>query len=220
MCKLMPPFQAKSMDELYKKIIRGFYPQIPSRYSDDLKEIIKIMIQTEVGARPNCDELLKMSIIQKKSEVINKNLIELNNNSDNNKKLLSTIRIPSEFSNFAHNLPKANYYSPSHSENNQKENIKNNNEDLIQFHRNDKSFENGKQKLNNFKISENKNNSIINKNSGILSPIKIKNKDLILTENDKKKINKIPSIVSPNHLNEKKIKDRYSDKIILPERKK
>ena len=158
-----------------------------------------------------------MSIIQKKSEIINKNLIELNNNTDANKKLLSTIRIPSEFSNFTHNLPKANYYSPSHSENNQKENIKNNNEDLMQFHRNDKSFENGKQKLNNFKISENKNNSIINKNSGILSPIKIKNKDLILTENDKKKINKIPSIVSPNHLNEKKIKDRYSDKIILPE---
>ena len=217
MCKLMPPFQAKSMDELYKKIVRGFYPQIPSRYSDDLKEIIKIMIQTEVGARPNCDELLKMSIIQKKSEIINKNLIELNNNSDINKKLLSTIRIPAEFSNFTRNLPKANYYSPNHSENNQKENIKNNNEDSIQFHRNVNSFENGKKKLNNLKINENKNISIINKNSGILSPIKIKNKDLILTENDKKKINKIPSIVSPNHLNEKKIKDRYSDKIILPE---
>ncbi len=227
MCKLIPPFQAKSMDELYKKIVRGFYPQIPSRYSDDLKEIIKIMIQTEVGARPSCDELLKMTIIQKKTEMINKNLIELNNNSDVNKKLLSTIRIPSEFSNFSINLPKAKYYSPSNSENNQEENYKNNNGDSSQFQdlfenknnikNNYNLFEKGKVKLNNLKIKENKNISILNKNSGLLSPIKIKDKDLILSENDKKKINKIPSIISPSHINEIKIKERYSDKIILTE---
>ena len=227
MCKLIPPFQAKSMDELYKKIVRGFYPQIPSRYSDDLKEIIKIMIQTEVGARPSCDELLKMKKKKKKTEMINKNLIELNNNSDVNKKLLSTIRIPSEFSNFSINLPKAKYYSPSNSENNQEENYKNNNGDSSQFQdlfenknnikNNYNLFEKGKVKLNNLKIKENKNISILNKNSGLLSPIKIKDKDLILSENDKKKINKIPSIISPSHINEIKIKERYSDKIILPE---
>ena len=124
MAKLIPPFQAKSMEELYKKIVRGFYPQIPSRYSDDLKEIIKIMIQTEVGARPSCDELLKMPIILQKYEIINKNLVELNNNIDDNNKLLSTIRIPKNFSNFARDLPKPKYYSPSPSDPNVKENKK------------------------------------------------------------------------------------------------
>ena len=219
MCKLIPPFQAKSMDELYKKIVRGFYPQIPSRYSDDLKEIIKLMIQTEVGARPSCDELLKMSIIIKKAEIINKNLIELNNNNiDNNKKLLSTIRIPSEFSNFSWNLPKPNYF-PNENK------IKNNIEDSKQFldliskknNKKENKYENGKQK--DFKIKENKSINIGNKNSGMISPIKIKDKDFILSEKDKKKINKIPSLVSPSpiHSNEKSSKELYSDKIVLPE---
>ena len=219
MCKLIPPFQAKSMDELYKKIVRGFYPQIPSRYSDDLKEIIKLMIQTEVGARPSCDELLKMSIVIKKTEIINKNLIELNNNNlDNNKKLLSTIRIPSEFSNFSWNLPKPNYL-PNENK------IKNNIEDSKQFldliskknKKKENLYENGKQK--DFKIKENKSINISEKNSGMISPIKIKDKDLLLSENDKKKINKIPSLVSqsPIHLNKKSSKELYSDKIVLPE---
>ena len=219
MCKLIPPFQAKSMDELYKKIVRGFYPQIPSRYSDDLKEIIKLMIQTEVGARPSCDELLKMSIIIKKAEIINKNLIELNNNNiNNNKKLLSTIRIPSEFSNFSWNLPKPNYF-PNENK------IKNNIEDSKQFldliskknNKKENKYENGKQK--DFKIKENKSINIGNKNSGMISPIKIKDKDFILSEKDKKKINKIPSLVSPSpiHSNEKSSKELYSDKIVLPE---
>ena len=219
MCKLIPPFQAKNMDELYKKIVRGFYPQIPSRYSDDLKEIIKLMVQTEVGARPSCDELLKMSIIIKKAEIINKNLIELNNNNiNNNKKLLSTIRIPSEFSNFSWNLPKPNYL-PNENK------IKNNIEDSKQFldliskknNKKENKYENGKQK--DFKIKENKSINIGNKNSGMISPIKIKDKDLLLSENDKKKINKIPSLVSPSpiHSNEKSSKELYSDKIVLPE---
>ena len=196
------------MEELYKKIVRGFYPQIPSRYSDDLKEIIKLMIQTEVGARPNCEELLKMPIVIKKTEIINKNLIELNNNnSDNNKKLLSTIRIPSEFSKFSWNLPKPNYFSDGNSNN--KDKIKNNIEDSKQF----LNLISNKNNKKDFKINENKSINISNKNSRIISPIKIKDKDLILNENEKKKINKIPSLISPSpiHLKEQ------SDKIILPE---
>ena len=222
MCKLIPPFQAKSMEDLFKKIIRGFYPQIPSRYSDDLKEIIKLMIQTEVGARPSCDELLKMTVIQKKIEIINKNLIVLNNNSDNNKKLLSTIRIPSEFSNFSKNLPKPKYFSYSNLEKNNNENIKNSNDNSIRLNRlsdnkNQKkenlnlSENNRKQKINNFKINNDKSVNISNKNSEILSPIK-KNKENILNEKDKK--NKIiPSLITPfkNNL------EIHSDKIILPE---
>ena len=40
MITFRPPFQAKSMDELYKRIMRGIYPKIPSRYSEDLSDII------------------------------------------------------------------------------------------------------------------------------------------------------------------------------------
>jgi hypothetical protein len=40
-----PPFKARDMKGLYMKIIRGRYPQIPSRYSPHLTKIIKSMLQ-------------------------------------------------------------------------------------------------------------------------------------------------------------------------------
>ena len=212
MAKLIPPFQAQSMEELYKKIIRGFYPQIPSRYSDDLKDIIKLMIQTEVGARPSCDELLKMSVILEKIEVINKNLIELNNNNNGEKKLLSTIRIPSEFSNFSKDLPKPKYYSPSHSGRDINKKIYDISK-LYSFA--DKASDTKEQSLLEDKKDK---KSLINvsKNSVILSPIKIKdNSDLILSNDRKKKINKMSSLISPVIVNSSSKKSM--DKIILPE---
>ena len=33
MTSLKPPFRADDMEGLYKKVIRGFYPKIPSTYS-------------------------------------------------------------------------------------------------------------------------------------------------------------------------------------------
>ena len=117
MCALNPPFRAQSMDDLFKKVIRGYYPDISNRYSKDLSEILKLMIQIEVGARPSCDELLKMPIIKKRIEFFNnKNNVEKEIKDENisaNKELLSTIRIPKNINNLSRNLPKPNYVSNS-----------------------------------------------------------------------------------------------------------
>lgn len=51
--------------------MRGIYPKIPSRYSEDLSDAIKLMIQVEPGARPTCEELLKMPMIYKRIEFFN-----------------------------------------------------------------------------------------------------------------------------------------------------
>ncbi len=37
---LMPPFTGNSMEDLYKKIIRGSYDRIPYCYSDELNSFI------------------------------------------------------------------------------------------------------------------------------------------------------------------------------------
>ena len=116
MCALNPPFRAQNMEELFKKVIRGYYPDISNRYSKDLSEILKLMIQIEVGARPSCDELLKMPIIKNRSDFFNnKNNIgkEKDENTLSNKELLSTIRIPKNINNLSRNLPKPNYVSNS-----------------------------------------------------------------------------------------------------------
>ena len=116
MCALNPPFRAQNMEELFKKVIRGYYPDISNRYSKDLSEILKLMIQIEVGARPSCDELLKMPIIKNRSDFFNnKNNLrkEKDENTLSNKELLSTIRIPKNINNLSRNLPKPNYVSNS-----------------------------------------------------------------------------------------------------------
>ena len=114
MITFRPPFQAKSMEELYKKVMRGIYPKIPSRYSEDLSDVIKLMIQVESGARPSCEELLKMPMIYKRIEFFNENKdlesIDENNDSINKHlELLKTITIPNKLENLSKNLPKPNY---------------------------------------------------------------------------------------------------------------
>ncbi len=114
MITLRPPFQAKSMEELYKKVMRGIYPKLSSKYSEDLSDVIKLMIQVEAGARPSCEELLKMPMITKRIEFFNNNkdidiTEEMNENINKNNVLLKTIIVPNKLENLKKNLPKPNY---------------------------------------------------------------------------------------------------------------
>ena len=114
MITLRPPFQAKSMEELYKKVMRGIFPKLSSKYSEDLSDVIKLMIQVEAGARPSCEELLKMPMITKRIEFFNNNkdidITEEQNEAINKKfELLKTIMVPNKLENLGKNLPKPNY---------------------------------------------------------------------------------------------------------------
>jgi len=44
MITLKPPFKAGNMEGLYKKVIRGFYPKIPSHYSKNLNNVLKMLL--------------------------------------------------------------------------------------------------------------------------------------------------------------------------------
>ena len=44
MTTLKPPFRAEDMEGLYKKVIRGIYPKIPSHFSSDLSNTIKALL--------------------------------------------------------------------------------------------------------------------------------------------------------------------------------
>ena len=161
MCALNPPFKAQNMEDLFKKVIRGYYPDISNKYSKDLSEIIKLMIQIEVGARPSCDELLNMPIIKKRIEFFkNKDLKEIKeeNNIPNNQ-LLSTIRLPKNINNLSRNLPKPNYLSNSF--------------DINSFNNNDES------KINSYNNILNINKSKVNIKKGI-NNINSLNKNLLM----------------------------------------
>lgn len=54
MVALKPPFRADTMDALYNRIIKGNFNKIPDRYSTDLFDIIKLLLQVKSESRPSC----------------------------------------------------------------------------------------------------------------------------------------------------------------------
>ena len=90
MACLKPPFRAEDMDGLYKKVIRGNYAKLPSHYSVDLNNVIRLMLQVKPNQRPTCDKLLSLPLLQKR---MNGELM-LENTEENNPELLKTILVP------------------------------------------------------------------------------------------------------------------------------
>lgn len=69
MATLKPPFQAEDMDGLYKKVIKGSYQHIDEKYSKNLSETIKSMLQVNPIGRPSANQLHKN--LQIKAEELN-----------------------------------------------------------------------------------------------------------------------------------------------------
>lgn len=66
MCALVPPFRADDMNGLFKRVLKGSYPPIPSHYSMDMRQLIKTLLQVQAQSRPTCDQILDMTIVQKR----------------------------------------------------------------------------------------------------------------------------------------------------------
>jgi len=111
MASLHVPFRGLSMQNLYKNVLRGIYQQIPFRYSDDLKQIIKSILVVNPKKRPSAKELLENPIIKKKIEEFelegNKDLVR--KNSGEKAKLMKTIKIPVNMSQINRELPQKKY---------------------------------------------------------------------------------------------------------------
>ncbi len=62
---LRPPFKASDMQGLYDKVIKGAYPKIPKKFSQDINMVIKGLLQVKAKNRPTCDQLLSHPVIVK-----------------------------------------------------------------------------------------------------------------------------------------------------------
>lgn len=100
LCALKPPFSATSMEGLFKKVMRGAYPKIPSTYSDRLAKIIDLCLQLDPAKRPSAKELLKR-VEEGKEEPERTRLSSVN--------LLNTIKVPRSLEMWKEELPKADY---------------------------------------------------------------------------------------------------------------
>jgi len=101
MAALSPPFTANDMQGLYKKVIKGIYPNIPQSYSLDLSNIIKAMLHVSPESRPNCDQILDNPAVVRHTR---QKEIE-----DGSGDLLGTIAFVPNFKYLKAKLPKSKY---------------------------------------------------------------------------------------------------------------
>ena len=96
LCNLKPPFKGKDLDELFMNVCKGKPERISNVYSDDLWNMILMLLQTDVNKRCDCDKYLNSPlIIRKMRELKNENNEYKNlekNKEINDGNLLETIR--------------------------------------------------------------------------------------------------------------------------------
>lgn len=106
MAALKPPFRADTMEGLYKRVIKGVHDRIPNCYSQDLSNIISLMLQVKPNQRISCDAILSLPFVQKRfSEQF---CVEVDQ-ADFNFEMLTTIKVPQNLLFLSDKLPKANY---------------------------------------------------------------------------------------------------------------
>merc|ERR1719272_1597041 len=65
MIALKPPFRAEDMEGLYRKVLKGQYPRIPPHFSNDLSEVLGVLLQVNPRHRPSIDQLLQMPVVRR-----------------------------------------------------------------------------------------------------------------------------------------------------------
>ena len=158
LCKLKPPFRGKNIKELRDNINRGIYEPIQKVYSNDLQNIISLMLRQNPNERPTAKELLYGEILQNKIREykLGNKFNDINNEGING--LIATIKMPK-------NLEEINNKLPNNKYNNEQKIDEMPNEDEDETNRKKNGFLDEKDKediikqFGNFKINSNDNNS-------------------------------------------------------------
>ncbi|NWZ79084.1 NEK2 kinase, partial [Poecile atricapillus] len=64
LCALSPPFTAYNQKELAEKIKEGRFRRIPYRYSDELNDLLKEMLNVKDYCRPSVEDILQRPLIE------------------------------------------------------------------------------------------------------------------------------------------------------------
>ena len=70
LCALNPPFNAESIPALVMKIANSRYEDLPnaSYYSQELRDVIKMLLKNDPEERPLINDLVKVPIIAKEAQ--------------------------------------------------------------------------------------------------------------------------------------------------------
>lgn len=97
------------MEELYDKVCKGSYPEIPDTFSFELRRVLSLMLQVKPKRRPSTKELLNMKEVKDKIDELYFNDPKPDSKNGIRNSLLNTIRLPKAFEELSKRLPKPNY---------------------------------------------------------------------------------------------------------------
>ena len=58
--------RARDMDQLVQRILKGAYAPLPEVYSVEVRQLVKMMLQTAPNKRPSVDDMLQMPFIRRR----------------------------------------------------------------------------------------------------------------------------------------------------------
>lgn len=102
------PFEGKSIQDLYRKIDRGIVSKIPSRYSRELYDLIKLCLTRDQKRRPTVAQLLRHPVIRQKMQERNMEIVKQEGGIN---QLMNTIKLPKNMDMLIKRLPKKKYSS-------------------------------------------------------------------------------------------------------------
>jgi len=105
-CALKPPFQAKDMEGLYRRVLRGQYSRIPGCFSQGMSDVIAEMLQVNPRHRPTADQLLQMPIVRQKAVELG---LAVEGDGGGASDLLCTIKVPRNIIDLSGYLPLPQY---------------------------------------------------------------------------------------------------------------
>ena len=82
---LKTPFRAETMEGLFRKVMKGKYPEISKKYSNKFDYVISCMLQLKPEERPTTGDILKMPEIVQKIEELKIYPLSNNLNIQNNR---------------------------------------------------------------------------------------------------------------------------------------
>ena len=103
-----PPFDSNDMRGLARKVMRGVYSPISSKYSDDIREVIGQLLNVNPSARPSVSQILKMPQVAARM-----NLLPVHGeptaSNDAAADLVGTIHVPRKLRDLTKALPTPRY---------------------------------------------------------------------------------------------------------------
>ena len=179
MCSLRQPFKGKNMEELCDHICSGKIEKISSRYSEELWNMIQMLLEVDVKKRADCNTFLNSKFVKDVIDDIRSINSELyNSTNEDEASMLDTI-IYKNLRELEYKIPnKKRYGTITKLTKGNKKAKKNQEENEYDTIKNDSSFDEFSNSDNRPSNIMNKNNANITNNNLIFSKIKkIKSKN-------------------------------------------